>query len=218
MMPTSPEFQARILRKIEEENKRQAVEMAKRADYKIQLWFKSDRKRDSAAYTLSFWESGKRLHGGGDEMMFICRRHHDAPKVTAKSRPFDVVTPKHIEVGPLGCGMLIPGGLVQAGFVICPHCQTQHQTELIGDSIFYRTSMQKAAQILEQWWRKLACNADIYVKYCPVDPRVSLMSKTMTPRRVRELKGLTIYPLKNIIADTAVGSTVESRFKALLTA
>jgi len=191
-------------------------ELKKKATYKIQLWFQSQRSMygNLNAFSLSFWESGMRLHGGGDEMMFVCRRHADAHKL----KPFDVVGPDSI-AGIRGCDGLIPGGLAQLNnWVVCPHCQTKHRTEDIGDSIFYRTSMQRAADILAKWWRKLGCNADIYVKYCPTDPRVILQSKTMTPRKARELKGLTIYPLERIITDTVHGATVESRFKALLTA
>ena len=73
--------------KIAEENKKSAEEMAKKADYKIQIWFRSERSINKPlTYSLSFWESGKRLHGGGDEMMYICRRHKTAQTAT----PFEV--------------------------------------------------------------------------------------------------------------------------------
>jgi hypothetical protein len=204
----------RLRLKLEDEAEKQKEKLAKKAGHKIQLWFKSDRKlHGDVAFSLSFWESGKRMHGGGDEMMFVCRRHVQAPKV----QPFEVVSPK-TKAGPRGCDGLIPGGLVQAGRVICPHCQTHHHTEQIGDSIFYRTTMSKAADILAYWWRKLNCDADIYVKYTPADPRVILMGRAVGLEKARRLKGLTVYPLERIIKDTAAGSTVESRFKALLTA
>lgn len=204
-----------ILKKAAEEDKKSAAEMAKRAKYKIQIWFQSARHTQGpVTYSISFWESGKRLHGGGDEMMFICRRHDRAKPIA----PFEAVSPK-APPGSKGCGKLIPGGVAElTGVLLCPHCGTKHRTDEVGDAVLYRTSIEKASEILATWWRKLDCNADIYVKYCPTDPRVILMSKTMSPQVAREKKGLTIYPLANILKDTLVGATVESRFKALLTA
>ena len=53
-----------------------------KAKHKIQIWFKSDRSLTKPiAFSLSAWQSGLRLHGGGDEMMFICRRHEKARHV-----------------------------------------------------------------------------------------------------------------------------------------
>jgi hypothetical protein len=190
-------------------------EMAEKADYKIQIWFTSDRKQSGpCSYTVSFWESGKRLHGGGDEMMFVCRRHASAPSV----KPFEAVGAK-VSTTDKGCDRLIPGELVQPdGRVVCPHCQTIHRSDQIADSIFYRTDMTKASEILANWWRRLNCNADIYVKFCPTDPRVRMMADTLGVKKARQLKGLTIYPLQRIIKDTSAGASVEARFRALLTA
>jgi hypothetical protein len=205
-----------LVKKIGEETKKNDEEMAKKAKFKIQLWFKSDRHLTGVvAYTLSFWESGKRLHGGGDEMMFICRRHEGAPLVA----PFDVARSPAKNMTSRGCGKLIPGELAQLGDVIvCPHCGTRHRTDQIGDSVFYRTTMDKAADVLASWWRKLDCDADIYVKYSPKDPRTLLMASATDIATARRMKGLTVYPLARIIKDTLAGATVESRFKALLTA
>jgi hypothetical protein len=40
----------------------------------------------------------------------------------------------------------------------------------------------------------------------------------MSPQAAKEKKGLTIYPLENIIQDTLTGSTLESRIRAFITA
>lgn len=195
------------------EAEKTAEEMSKRSDYKIQIWFKSDRSMHKPiAYTLSFWESGKRLHGGGDEMMFICRRHSHAPKL----QPFDIAMAKTQSVR--GCGKPIPGGLADSGIIVCPHCHVKHKPDQIGDSIFYRTTIDQAATILADWWRRLDCRADLYAKYSPLDPRSIMMAQNYDARTAREKKGLTIYPLQNILKDTLNGATIESRFKAFITA
>lgn len=208
----------RVLEKrIMDEAEKTAAEMATRAKYKIQIWFRSERSLHTpATYSLSFWESGKRLHGGGDEMLFICRRHADAPKIS----PFAMANAaKRKQVSESGCGGMISGDQISPeGIVVCPHCLLQHRTDQIGDSIFYKTSINNAATILANWWRKLGCNADIYAKYSPTDPRTVMMSRTYSPRKAREKKGLTIYPLANILKDTLSGATLESRMRAFITA
>lgn len=204
---------ARLNQKLQKEAEKSAEEMAKRADFKIQIWFRSDRSMHKpVAYSLSFWESGKRLHGGGDEMMFICRRHSHAPKL----KPFDVAMAKTKSVR--GCDGLIPGGLADSGVIVCPHCHAKHKPDQIGDSIFYRTSIDQAADVLAKWWRKLGGRADLYAKYNPTDPRSIMMAQNYDYRTAREKKGLTIYPLQNILKDTLNGATLESRIKSFITA
>lgn len=203
----------RINNKLQEEAEKSAEEMAKRADFKIQIWFRSERSiHKPIAYSLSFWESGKRLHGGGDEMMFICRRHASAPKL----KPFEVGMARTQSVR--GCDGLIPGGLADSGVIVCPHCHVKHRPDQIGDSIFYRTTINQATDILAKWWRKLGGRADLYAKYNPNDPRSIMMAQNYDFRTAREKKGLTIYPLQNILKDTLNGATLESRIKAFITA
>jgi hypothetical protein len=211
-MPDAEKQYEALQRRIIEENEKSAERMSKKADYKIQIWFKSERSMHKpVAFSLSFWESGKRLHGGGDEMMFICRRHAEAPKAT----PFEVAAAH--KATERGCDLLIPGGLAQ-GIIVCPHCGLRHKPNEIGDSIFYRVSVDQAANILETWWSRLECNADLYAKYAPTDPRTALMYQNYNHRVAREKKGLTIYPLENILKDTIAGSSIHSRFKAFITA
>ena len=189
-----------------------------KAKHKIQIWFKSDRSLTKPiAFSLSAWQSGLRLHGGGDEMMFICRRHEHAPLVNSlEVAPFSKEFTR--EPGKKGCGMFIPGENNVNGRILCPHCGTSHGEEHIGDAVFYRLSADKAAQVLVSWFHKLGGNADLYAKYSPQDPRTVIMSKSYTPVVAREKKGLTIYPLKNILSDTSNGSSLESRFKAFILA
>jgi hypothetical protein len=205
----------KLAAKLAEANRKSKEEMDKKADYKIQIWFRSDRSiRKPITFTLSFWESGKRLHGGGDEMMFLCRRHTEAPRLA----PFEVAFSKKDILRDRGCDGFISGGLVNVGMVVCPHCHTKHRTSEIGDSIYYTQTIEQASSTLASWWRKLDGNADIYAKYRPDDPRTVQMARGYCPRTAREKKGLTIYPLANILKDTMTGASVESRFKAFITA
>jgi len=200
-------------RHLAEERQKTAEEMARRAKYKIQIVFTTERSTwKPMAYSLSFWESGKRLHGGGDECMFICRRHADAPRLA----PFAAVQGFKRTPTDQGCGYLIPGDGPD-GLLVCPHCGATHKTTEVGDSIFYRTTAQRCAGILAEWWRKLNCDADIYAKHRDDDPRTQAMAKVFGWQAARLRRGLVIYPLANILKDTAAGAEVEGRFKVFVT-
>lgn len=186
--------------------------------YKIQIWFKSDRSLTKPiAFSLSAWQSGLRLHGGGDEMMFICQRHKTAPNLMPQELKFRSAEHK-AKPGKRGCGLFIPGENSVNGRIICPHCGANHDAEHVGDAVFFRLTADRAARVLVNWYHKLEGCADIYAKYSPLDPRTIMMSKAIDPRTAREKKGLTIYPWKNILNDTANGSSLESRFKAFILA
>lgn len=206
----------RVHAQLDAEKEKLAEEVAQRGKYKIQVWFKTLRSTwKPMAFTISIWESGKRLHGGGDEMMFFCKRQPDAPKL--KARPFALVsgkTPENAE----GCQGLIPGDLISGTSVICPHCGLHWDTTHIGDAVYYFATAQKAAEVLEFWWLKLGCNADLYLKHSATDPRTIMMSKAYSAKTARERKGLVIYPLRNIIKDSAAGASVQLLFKNVITA
>ena len=102
--------------------------------------------------------------------------------------------------------------------MVCPHCLLTHTSIEVGDSVFFRLSVDKAAEVLDQWWHRLGCDADIYVKYSPTDIRVKAMQTAHGARAARDLRGLTIYPLENILKDTANGASSHSRFRALILA
>ena len=187
------------------------------AKWKIQVWIKSERSiTKPLSFTLTLWESGKRLHGGGDETAFICRRKPRAPR---PKMPF--VAARHTfrnEMTNDGCGEVIPGDQAHHGRIVCPGCGLAWDTEHISDAILYNVPVERAADIIADWYRKLGHDADLYVKYRDQDVRVKMMAQAYGIKRARELKGLTIYPQDSIIRDTSSGATLESRFKALLLA
>jgi len=201
---------------LEEAEKKSAEIMRAKATYKIQIWFRHNRRLfGDNQFTLSFWESGKRLHGGGDEKMFVCRRLRSAPKPNRRDA---IGLMNKGDVKERGCDHLIPGALVSMGLVVCPHCGMRHDSAYLVDSVLYEMDMTKASEILEMWWRRLDGDADVYVKFAPDDPRTLVMADEMGFRKARRRKGLTIYPLAHIIKDISNGASVQSRFRSLLTA
>lgn len=209
----------KLMAALEAEKSKALNERKLKGKYKIQIWFRSDRSSNKPiAFSLSAWQSGMRLHGGGDEMMFLCKKLPTSKNVMPSELKFRTPTEHTVEPKLRGCGLFIPGENSVDGRIICPHCGTNHNSEDVGDAVFYRLTVDKAVKVLVDWYHKLESCADIYAKYTPLDPRTIMMAKSYDPKTAREKKGLTIYPWKNILEDTSNGSTLESRFKAFILA
>lgn len=207
-----------FMQKLLAEQAKALNEQQMKGKYKIQIWFKSDRSLNKPiTFSLSAWQSGMRLHGGGDEMMFICKRHADARNLVPAELKFRDPDSKVLPT-LRGCGLFIPGENSANGRVICPHCGANHDAEHVGDSVLYKLPADKAAAILVEWFHKLEDSADLYAKFSPTDPRTIMMAKNFDLKTAREKKGLTIYPYKNIMQDISNGSTLENRFKAFILA
>lgn len=196
-----------------------------KAKYKIELHFGRDRSISALKPSLgliTIWESGRRLHGGGDDKMYWC--------------------------GYKDCGKPIRSSVMAMYHLVCPSCQRecfldppskedhikkvraqggsvesfQHLPVIHGEKIFKMTP-RKAAGLLAKIWYSLECNADIYVKYHRDDIRFNVTH--LTNRDLDRLEGLRtrkrgrlVYPLKNILKDTSAGADLEDRFFALITA
>jgi hypothetical protein len=190
-----------------------------RAKWKIQIWIKSGRSISKPlAFSLSFWESGKRLHGGGDESAFVCRRNHNAPKPARP--PFLALgfSPFENKASPDGCGGIILGEASVNGFAVCPHCGVRWDTEHIADSIYYNLPVEVAATTIATWFRTLGSDCDLYIKYRDDDIRVKMMAQTYGLAEAIRHKGLMIYSLARLVQDMSAGATLESRVKAVLLA
>ena len=85
-------------------------------------------------------------------------------------------------------------------------------------ALFYNMTTDAFAEEIVKWYNKLNQSADIYIKYHPTDIRVKAMTDAFGLEAARQRRGLTIYPLANIIKDVSAGSSLKSRFKALLQA
>lgn len=143
---------------------------------------------------VMLWESGKRFHGGGDEQAFWCL---DA-------------------TGELGCGGLIPSDCVRGGVAVCPKCNRAINHEQLAEGRVGLFSSRALSVELEKLFRQLNSNSDIYLKYHKTDPHYIAMERARGPEVAARLKGMAIYPLKNIIKDTSSGASVQKRFYAFV--
>jgi len=167
-----------------------------RAPFKLEIMFGPKRTVNGPNICLlQAMESGKRLNGGGDELVYWC-----------KDLDSDA-----------GCWGPIVGDNISMGLAFCKECGTVNAEKLTGQRIMNVTT-RRLAEHVATIWRQLGMNADIYCKYDPKDIRVEIMEKKVGAAKAHELRGLFIYSLKNILRDTLVGASVEDRFEAFFKA
>lgn len=174
----------------------------KKAKYKIELFFgKARSMRQAVPGAISFWESGTKFHGGGDAKVYFC-----PGKLLKKNE----------------CQSIIPFAFNAYNFMVCPTCkETWKAGQVIGE-VFGRHMMKQWAELIYLYFRRLDHNCDIYLKHSPDDIR-SVAAREQERQQGGELlhkarkRALHIYPLANIIKDTAAGADLLGRFYAFLT-
>lgn len=178
----------------------------KKAKFKLEVMF--GKKRSTSQPTpgvLSFWGSGTKLHGGGDEKLYLC----------PGSR-----------LGRSNCSALLLDRYNSGHGIVCPTCGTVWKHEEVIGELFFNLPMRKWADVLYKYYRLCEYDADIYLKHATDDIRsISLAQSekatwkgTQVLERTRARRARHIYPLRNIIKDTSAGADLLSRFYAFLVA
>jgi hypothetical protein len=170
-----------------------------RAKWKIEVTFLSNRTpKGLNAYGVRIWESGRALNGEGDVLAFWCLNSD----------------PDSNE----GCRNIIASEFIRGGVAFCPHCKRTIKADMLTDMVGGNVYMDSLAKYLAGLFRKLNSSADIYLKFHRADIRYIAMGKAKGPEKAEKLKGLHIYPLKNIIKDTSAGADLGRRILAFLSA
>lgn len=195
-----------------------------KAQFKIEIQFGKDRSTSElkpSVGVMLIWESGKRLHGGGDEQMFWCGYQDcQSPISSASFSNFHVVCPSCNRESFLDqqskrdhVSMMKQSGVDSRQLESLP---------LVFSERLFRLPPSKLADLIEKVWFSLGCNADIYLKYHPTDIRYKAMATTFQNSKQRDkaraLRGLHIYPLARILKDTSAGGSAVTKFKAFITA
>ena len=174
------------------------------AKYKIELSFEYKRSRDLPTFgMMSFWESGSKFHGGGDTKMYFC-----AGRKLKKN----------------DCEAFIPDASTGYGHLVCPRCKIVWQGEQVDGEVGARLSMQGWATLIQRYFLRLDCCADIYLKFprqslraaASVEQNKQMMGDKLTRARADIQK--CIYPLRHIISETSAGADLHGRFVAFLRA
>jgi hypothetical protein len=168
------------------------------AKYKIELFMNGKERGPNRPYTgmVSFWESGSRLHGGGDDKVYLCPAE--------------------------GCKGIIGGSSQGYGHLVCPSCMKVWKgTEVIGEKVHKHTTADWA-KVIHRYFIHLGFNADIYLKYMRFELRGAASLEQMRQyhgdklNQIRNSRQYVVYPLRHIIKDTAAGSELLARFRAFL--
>jgi hypothetical protein len=174
------------------------------AKYKIEIMFEFKRSARNPTFgIMSFWESGSKLHGGGDTRIYIC-----AGKSTKKA----------------DCDAFIPDSSAGYGHLVCPNCKNVWKGDDVTGEIGARLTMQNWAVLLHKYFMKLEGNCDIYMKYPKHDIRALAALEQAKQlggeqlAKMRKEQQRCIYPLRNIIKDVSTGSDMLTKFYAFLKA
>ncbi len=214
----------RVTERLESDVKKQRELESKKAKYKIEIMYsrhRSSRTNVPSSGGLFLWESGKRLHGGGDQKMYWC--------------------------GYEACGMPFSEDNFGYMHAICPHCMKELMLDpdsrrtqveyirrnnlqmknldripfVVGEKMF-NLKPPKLAELLEKTWHQLNGLADVYLKYSPheirYDKKDTSISIVDNLNRVRMQRQPVIYPLDRILKDITAGADLRGRFLAMITA
>lgn len=175
-----------------------------KAKYKIEVFFAHTRKLHGPSVgALSLWESGSKLHGGGDAKVYLC------PGKSLNKNDCESILPDHAN---------------GYGFLVCPSCQTVWKGSQVHGEVIGNWTMRTWAETIYRYFCKLGHNADVYLKYPAEDLRKAAKLEQEQQRmgedlaRVRNRRIQYIYPLKNLLKDVSNGADTLSRFYAFLTA
>ena len=186
--------------------KKQALaEMLEReciGEYKIEIMFSCRRSYTKpTSGMLSIWESGSKLHGGGDAKIYFCPGK---------------------KLGVSDCEAVIPFNNSNYGHNMCPACGKVWRSEEVIGEIYGNWTMSAWAEKVHQYYLLLGCSADIYLKTPLFDIRAAAKletSKRMGGERyaiTRAAIKKVIYPQQRIITDSAGGKDLGKLFNAFL--
>ncbi len=174
------------------------------AKYKIEVMFGKQRSvHRPTPGILSLWMSGSKLHGGGDDKLYLCPG-------------------KRLQRNT--CESLLLENYNTSRGIVCPSCGTIWKHEEVIGELLLNLSMRNWAEVLYKFYRICEYNADIYLKYSRDDIRTVAKAQaekatwkgSQALERTREHRARQLYPLRNIIKDTSAGADILSRFYAFL--
>ncbi len=179
-----------------------------RAAYKLELVVGSEGRSKQKAFPgmLMAWTNEGFAHGGGDEVVYFC--------------------PQKIEEGEheRTCGNPLDLKWVGKEAAVCPKCKRATDPKKLTGQIFARLPMQHWATLVLKCFEALGMDADLRMKTIKKDLRVAAELEQAKYqggdhlRAVRDSQEWVIYPLKNIIKDTAAGADLYTRIRSFLEA
>jgi hypothetical protein len=197
------------------------LEEKARAKYKIEIHFGPNRTVQGPNLCLILlYRSGTFFHGGGDDLAYWCLDCRVLGKINPKEawKFFLHEKNKSKEDRVNGCTNIITAESMKNGVGFCPTCGKAIDSKfLTGQLPFYGTT-RELSSFVSTLFRSLENSADIYCKFSRDDIRYTVIEKKLGSEDARRLRGLFIYPLPNLLKETAAGASLEDRFWAFFTA
>lgn len=207
---TNPEAAPRILSPEEkaniEEGRKEAdaiLAAEGKAKFKIELMFTEKWSIvKPVPGIVSFWETGARLHGGGDTIVHFCPG-------------------RKLKIND--CEHYIPDPSHGYGFLVCPGCHKVWQGKDVFGQIIGRHTAKDWAVLIEKYYRKLDMNCDIVIKYHKTDIRRATKESLHVEDALRVVRSNAkrlkrIYTMKAIMEDVSAGSSLYDRILAFVRA
>lgn len=155
---------------------------------------------------LMVWANGGFAHGGGDDKIYLC--------------PSRVERNGHMKV----CAAPLPPNLIKHNIGICVSCRQPSEDKKFVGEVFFKLPMQHWVTVLTRYYARLDGDADLRILTMRGDLRDVAEKEQQRQQHGEKLEVLRArreavrYSLKSIIRDTSSGATLESAFKAFLSA
>lgn len=179
-----------------------------KAQYKLEVAFTEERSMHHPFMgVISMWSNGGYAHGGGDEAVYFCTAKIDKDGESKM------------------CGHPLDLKWIHKTAAICPSCRNVVDPKDLAGQIGAKLTVQNWATLITKTWLQLGSNADIRIGMLRGDLRRTTEKEQETSRfggeklmKVRLEREWAIYPLRNIIRDTAAGASLTGRIRAFLSA
>lgn len=178
-----------------------------KAKFILDVYFNEERSmhRPFSGFLMA-WTNGGFAHGGGDEKVYFC--------------PAKVERGGHTKI----CAAPLPPNLIKHGLGVCLSCKQPSPDRTFVGEVFFKLPMSSWAAVIERYFYRLNCNADIRIGIMRGDLRAASVPQTSSEkqgemlRNVRQRREWVRYSLPAIIKDGAAGATLGSRLNAFLRA
>jgi hypothetical protein len=179
-----------------------------KAQYKLEVAFTEDRSvHRPFSGVISMWTNGGYAHGGGDEVVYFCSA---AVEKKGETRM---------------CGSPLDLKWIHKRAAVCPVCRNAVDPKELTGQILAKLTVQNWTKLITKTWLQLGSNADIRIGMLKGDLRRATEDEQSTTRfggekllKVRVEREWTIYPLRNILRDTAAGASLAGHIRAFLSA
>jgi hypothetical protein len=169
-----------------------------RGKYKIEVLFVAGRTSAGPNKCgIRVYLSGSQLHGGGDELVFLCVGTNEKPGCW---KPLPVKGPSE----------------AWSEHTFCPSCKRVLGRGMTSDMVVFNSTTANLAKTVEKYFRSLGSDADVVVKHeLTAKPGVR-EARARGEQSTAWNRDAVIYTLDRIVADTADGGSLAGRLRVFL--